>query len=112
MDFNIYQNNALSTAVYPKEKTTAISYTAFGLASEVGEVHGKLKKIIRDGEGLEQMTEEEIEAVGKEIGDVLWYCATLAHELGFRLGYLATQNLVKLSERMTAGTIGGSGDNR
>jgi len=112
MDFNNYQRMAISTAVYPKDKKDAITYTAFGLVSEAGEVCGKLKKVIRDGQGLDSMTDEEIEATVKELGDTLWYCATLAEELGFSLSYIAAQNITKLYARQKAGTIGGSGDDR
>jgi hypothetical protein len=43
---------------------------------------------------------------------VLWYCAALATDLELTLGYIASQNELKLSKRKANGTIGGSGDDR
>ena len=70
---DLYERLAKTTAIFPKEK--ALEYLALGLTSEAGEVAGKIKKIIRDGKGNK-------EAIAYEIGDVLWYCAVLANELG------------------------------
>jgi len=71
--------------------------------SEAGEVAGKVKKQIRDG------TESNI---ASEIGDVLWYCAMLANELNVNLGKIMEDNLYKLNDRKTRGTLRGSGDSR
>ena len=68
-----------------------------------GEVAGKVKKNIRDG------TESN---VASEIGDVLWYCAMLANELGVNLGKIMEKNLEKLNDRKQRGTLQGSGDTR
>ncbi len=96
-----YQEKCKSTAIYPKKD--AIAYLSLGLVSEAGEVAGKVKKQIRDG------TESNI---ASEIGDVLWYCAMLANELNVNLGKIMEDNLRKLSDRKTRGTLSGSGDNR
>jgi len=48
----------------------------------------------------------------KEIGDVLWYCATLSHDLGYTLDEVAQTNVDKLRSRMERSKITGSGDNR
>jgi NTP pyrophosphatase (non-canonical NTP hydrolase) len=47
-----------------------------------------------------------------ELGDVLWYVANLAGDLGFELEWVAQQNLDKLNSRMARGVIKGSGDYR
>ena len=47
MKLNDYQVFTRTTAIYPKDKADV--YLALGLASESGEVAGKLKKHIRDG---------------------------------------------------------------
>ena len=98
---NEYQEKCKSTAIYPKKD--AIAYLSLGLVSEAGEVAGKVKKHIRDG------TESN---VASEIGDVLWYCAMLANELGANLGKIMEDNLDKLQSRKTRGVLGGSGDTR
>ena len=48
----------------------------------------------------------------KEIGDVLWYCATLSRDLGYELDDVAQMNVDKLRSRMQRHIISGSGDNR
>ena len=98
---NEYQEKCKTTAIYPKKD--AIVYLSLGLVSEAGEVAGKVKKHIRDG------TESN---VASEIGDVLWYCAMLANELGANLGKIMEDNLYKLNDRKTRGTLQGSGDSR
>ena len=52
------------------------------------------------------------ENIGSEIGDVLWYCAVLADDLGISLGKIAADNEKKLTKRKSEGMISGSGDNR
>ena len=99
-----YQDNAKKTAIFPKEK--ALEYLALGLSSESGEVAGKMKKIIRDKSKLNKQD------LGAEIGDVLWYCAVLASELGLNLGKIMENNIEKLHSRKERGVLGGSGDNR
>ena len=50
--------------------------------------------------------------IAKEIGDVLWYCAMLAHDLGYTFDQIAQINCDKIAARKNAGTIHGEGDNR
>lgn len=98
---------------YKKEKLKAISNLLFltlGLNEEVGEVAGKLKKIIRNHDG--EFTPEDMDALSKECGDVLWYLTALIKELGLNLDTVAFQNYIKLQTRKDNGTLIGSGDNR
>lgn len=112
MRFDTYQNEAAKTAIYPASGTgnmTAIAYLGLGLG-EAGEVQGKIKKILRDYGG--RVTDESRIAIQGELGDLLWYIAMLARELGIDLDAIATGNLTKLSDRMERGMLQGSGDNR
>ena len=90
--------------------TDKVVYPALGLVGEAGEVANKVKKVLRDKDGV--FTSEDRDAIAKQIGDVLWYCAALATDLELTLGYIASQNELKLSKRKANGTIGGSGDDR
>lgn len=103
-----YQARARKTAIYPAER--AIDYCVLGLTSEAGEVAGKWKKVIRDEGGV--LTDAKAEVIASELGDVLWYVACLAFELGFSLAELADANIAKLNDRQIRGVIGGSGDTR
>jgi NTP pyrophosphatase (non-canonical NTP hydrolase) len=100
-----YQVAACGTAIFPKE--TALAYLTLGLAGEAGEIANKAKKLIRDGDNADKRQE-----IGKELGDVCWYLAVLAEELGMNLGKVMEDNIEKLSSRKARGVLGGSGDNR
>lgn len=106
MELNEYQQKALETAIYP----IAIIYPALGMCGEAGEVADKVKKILRDNNS--EFTPEKKAEIAKEIGDVLWYCATLANDLGYTLQQIAEMNYEKLHSRQLRCKLGGSGDNR
>jgi len=108
MDFEEYQVAATKTAIYGSG--SLIMYPALGLANEAGEVLGKIKKVLRDKDGV--FTEETNKAIGDEIGDTLWYCAALARDLGLSLEDIAANNIKKLKDRQERGVISGSGDKR
>ena len=106
---DLYENLAGQTAIFPKEK--ALEYLALGMTSEAGEVAGKVKKLIRDGEDVEGFEMKKL-AIASEIGDVLWYCAMMAKEVGVPLNDIMKENLKKLHGRKERGTLSGSGDER
>lgn len=108
MRLNDYQFEAMRTAVYPP--SVAIEYTALGLASEAGEVAGKVKKTIRDHGGA--LTPDAREDLLDEYGDVLWYVSEGVRALGSTLEAVAARNLNKLEDRQRRGKLGGSGDKR
>ena len=109
MDLNSYQTSALQTAIYPNMGSN-FTYPALGLVGEAGAVADKLKKVIRDNDGV--LTDQVRDAVAKEIGDVLWYVSVLAYELDYDLNTIAQNNLDKLASRQERGVLAGSGDNR
>lgn len=108
MEFDAYQSGARRTAVYAERHR--VVYPALGLASEAGEVAGKIKKVLRDQDG--DFAAAPLDALEDELGDVLWYLAVLASDLGLSLDEIARRNLDKLRSREARGTIGGSGDER
>lgn len=108
MEINEYQKAALTTAVYPEDKR--IIYPALGMCGEAGEVADKVKKVIRDNN--QHFTDDKKLEIAKEVGDVLWYCATMAHDIGFTLEKVAQMNIDKLASRKQRGKLSGSGDNR
>lgn len=87
-----------------------ITYPALGLANEVGEVIGKIKKILRDKGG--KISDEDREALKAELGDVLWYFTQICTELDLTLEEIGEYNLEKLFSRQKRGKIHGDGDNR
>lgn len=108
MTFEEYQQQAIATAIYPRE--CGIVYPVLGLAGESGEVADKVKKTIRDNSGV---FDESIKIeIAKEAGDILWYLAALARELGISLEDIARMNIDKITSRQKRGTLHGEGDNR
>lgn len=109
MNFKEYQKHAADTAMYPNVGENYM-YPALGLAGEAGEISNKVKKIERDFGG--KITDEVQEMVKAEMGDLLWYMAQLASELGLDLETIATENIEKLASRKERGVLGGNGDLR
>ena len=100
MTFDEYQIKAKQTAIYDHP----IIYPTLGLCGESGEVAEKVKNHLRDGTSLDELK--------KELGDVLWYLASIASDLNISLNDIALTNVEKLQSRMERGKISGSGDNR
>jgi NTP pyrophosphatase (non-canonical NTP hydrolase) len=111
MTFDEYQNEALTTAhasgVDPLMQTTV---WAMGVAGESGEVIEKWKKIVAYKDG--KVSKEDLAELSKELGDVVWYIAILAHDLGLSFEDIMQLNLKKLADRKTRNVITGQGDNR
>lgn len=108
MTLNEYQIEAAKTACYGEKNS--IIYPTLGLCGEAGEVSEKVKKILRDKDGV--FSEETKSELAKEIGDVMWYISALARDLGFTLEEIGQRNIDKLRSRKERGVIHGSGDNR
>lgn len=108
MELSEYQKLSRRTAEYPRQAWLA--YPALGLAGEAGEVAEHAKKAIRDDGG--QVSEQRRQAMAKELGDVLWYVAQIATELGLDLDAIAQGNIDKLLSRQQRGVLSGSGDDR
>ena len=109
MDLNHYQKESRKTALYPDVGSNSI-YPTLGLVGEAGEVADKVKKVLRDKNGL--FDKESRDAIKYELGDVLWYISQLSSELGYELEDVALTNLEKLNSRKIRGKIQGSGDDR
>jgi len=115
MTLDEYQEACLDTAFYPH----SMVYPALGLASETGELLGKIKKLVRD-DGMpldiddvpETLDHETTKQLALEVGDCLYYLAVLADDIGYSLEEIADMNMKKLKDRKSRGTLEGSGDTR
>ena len=110
MDFQEYQKESRKTALYLDKDGQRVIYPTLGLAGEAGEVAEKVKKMLRDDDG--ELTEERRQLLKGELGDVLWYLAQLATDMGLSLDEVAQENLQKLFSRQERGKITGDGDER
>lgn len=112
MNLNDYQAKAVETAIYPEKGTgskLALSYVALGAGNEAGEVQGKIKKYLR---GDAELTKEKRLEILDEVGDTLWYLASVVEELGFDFSVAAERNIEKLLDRKERGVLKGNGDTR
>ena len=113
MDFDKYQTKAAKYDL--SEATSDLTATGFvekvlGLVGEAGEAADKVKKILRDKDG--QLSEEDRTALSKELGDTLWYIASIARYLEIPLSEIAQNNLDKLESRHQRNQLHGEGDER
>ncbi|MFZ2126076.1 MAG: nucleoside triphosphate pyrophosphohydrolase family protein [Candidatus Microsaccharimonas sp.] len=109
MNLNEYQQLALRTAG-PKDKNNEIFHLLLGLVGEAGEIAEKAKKIVRDHDS--DFGKFDVEDLKKELGDILWYIATLADYFDIPLEDIGAKNIEKLASRLERGKLSGSGDNR
>lgn len=113
MEFDEYQEKA---AKYDLAKATAdLKDSGFiekvlGLVGEAGETADKIKKLIRDKNGV--ISKEDSDLVVKELGDTLWYIASIARYLDIPLSEVASGNIDKLESRWQRNKLHGEGDER
>lgn len=105
MGIRIYERLMVDYDLYKGRDTELYGYT-LGLTGEAGEVADKVKKYIR-GDG-----ELDREAIGKELGDVLWYLSRLGQYFGYSIEELAFINWKKLYDRKERNQLQGEGDDR
>jgi NTP pyrophosphatase (non-canonical NTP hydrolase) len=88
MDLTEYQElSALTDKLPPDDRLLPL----VGLGGEVGQLMAEYKKRERDKQGYRAFRDE----VEEELGDVLWYAATLARRNGLDLSTIAEKNLIK-----------------
>lgn len=93
MDLNEYQKKANRTVNTLLNENEQMENVAMGLAGEAGGFADMVKKFRFQGHDFDR------ELAIKEIGDVMWYCALGARELGVSLNDIARMNIEKLEAR-------------
>jgi len=114
MTFDEYQTQAFT---YAKQSARCPKYLFTGAAGEIGELCSLYAKAVRDdyyetSEYAASKVEDFKANLSKELGDVLWFVASIAHYYGFSLHDIAEANINKLEDRKKRNVIGGSGDKR
>lgn len=109
LTFDQYQKESRSTDGYANVGDGLLMH-CLGLTGEVGELAEKIKKVIRNQDRV--FDETNLPAIEKEMGDILWYLAQIATDLGVNLGEAARKNREKLLDRQKREVIKSSGDER
>ncbi|MBF0532053.1 MAG: nucleoside triphosphate pyrophosphohydrolase family protein [Candidatus Omnitrophica bacterium] len=104
MDFQEYQKKCLNTWIGGEKFIRSF----LGVSGEAGELLECINKHLRGDFDREELKKR----CTRELGDVLYYTAVTAHELGIDFNQIAEENLAKLAKRMAEGKIRGDGDNR
>lgn len=113
MDLNEYQMKAAKYDLFGATsdfKEVGFLEKVLGLVGEAGETADKIKKILRDKDGL--VSDEDRDLVVKELGDTLWYIAAISRYLGVELSEVASENIEKLESRYRRNKLHGAGDER
>lgn len=110
MTFDEYQKQALTTAIFNPDPLMDKTIWVMGISGEAGEVLEKWKKIVAYKEG--QISDEDKQELKKELGDVVWYIALMAHSLELSFDEIIDLNLKKLADRKERGVQKGAGDSR
>lgn len=84
MNWNEYQQQALTTAIYPLKRE--LEYTTFGLLSEVGELGEAYAESKALGWGFSEAARKHFLS---ELGDCYWYVAAVADALSVQLSAIA-----------------------
>lgn len=108
MTFEEYQTKAV--ALLHSDFNKNVVNSVLGLCGETGEVAEKVKKVMRDKEGI--FDDDSKKEITKELGDVLWYIAVTSSNLGISFENIAQGNIEKLTSRQERKTLQGEGDNR
>lgn len=93
-DFDIYQELASKTASYKDP-----DYLPLGLTEECGELVHEFARCKRKGVSM------DLDALGNEVGDVLWLLSQICREHGLSLSEVASKNIDKLTKRHLLGSI-------
>lgn len=88
MNYNEYQDKVGKFADYPavdvEGNKVRLLYPVLGLCEEVGELTEKMNKYLASG-----LSEDLVDGVVKELGDVCWFCQEVCTVMGWRLQDIA-----------------------
>lgn len=99
MELDEYQRRAAETDQQRGDDLADVAVHLLGLAGEAGSVAAEYKKYLRDGPAHTYWKMR----MREELGDVLWYLASICNHLDLSLGEIAVANLEKTKDRWEPG---------
>ena len=96
MEANKYQELAARTIKRTLNHMEMENHALFGMASEIGELHGIFQKCYQGHTIVD-------EHMKKEVGDLLWFIAEFCTVHGWKLGDIMQMNIDKLIARYPIG---------
>jgi NTP pyrophosphatase (non-canonical NTP hydrolase) len=97
MRFDEYQALAIRTKNQDLNPTLRRAVSALGLVGEAGELADYIKKEVGHNHT------SDLDHIAKELGDVLWYIASVCDEYGLSMQDVASRNIEKLRKRYPDG---------
>lgn len=98
MNFNSYQEQAKETIQLNSSDDKFAEIVPFlGIIGEIGSVVTQMKIKFREKDSYVAFKDK----LGEELGDVLWYLATIATQNDLKLEDIAAQNLLKVKDRFS-----------
>ena len=97
-DFDLYTNAAMRTTSSVSLEDLLLN-GILGAVGEMGEIVEQVKKHLFQGHELNK------DKMVEELGDVLWYIASISRGLDADLSYVARVNIAKLAARYPDGTF-------
>jgi NTP pyrophosphatase (non-canonical NTP hydrolase) len=95
LSFDEYQQLAQETDQRRPDDENGLVVALLGLVGEAGSLLTEYKKKLRDGAAHQGFAVQ----VEEELGDLLWYLATISTRCGLKLDQIAEKNLAKTRER-------------
>ncbi|HLC57309.1 MAG TPA: nucleoside triphosphate pyrophosphohydrolase family protein [Candidatus Nanoarchaeia archaeon] len=97
MNLKEYQELCKKTAntIFPSKEVEIMNW-ACGICGEAGDVAGCIKKIVAH-------KNDQTEGLRENLGDVMWYTATICNFYGWNMEEVLKENLEKLKKRYPNG---------
>ena len=94
LTFEDFQQRARMTNQFGLEEDNAFLAPVLGLAAKAGSILDSHKRYLRDA--IDKKT--NMEFLQEELGDILWYVATVSSVCGFSMGSLARDNMKRAKD--------------
>lgn len=96
MNIDEFQTQASKSVAIMEHSIAALAHRTLDLTGEAGIVANKMKKIIRDKQGIPN--NDDVVLAQEKLGDTLYYVAVLAEYFDLTLADVAQSNLDKSAD--------------